>query len=420
MARQSLNLVKQRVKSTKGIYEYWCLRWFGSDGKFHGKNIGRVDELSKRQAEKIRTQKAIELAEHPGRRNASKSCTLSQFLELYLQSRKSEFTSGTYTIYEQTRKYLLGYFGDAIRLDQITRADARLFKSELASGRLKTVNKKQCNPRPATVEIHIRNCRTIFNQAVDDDVLLYNPFDRLSVAVKIERDWHYVSCEEFNKMVDAALPKIRMLLALCRLAALRRGEALDLHWTDIDFEHNRLTVIAKEDWQPKDKDKRIIPICPELQRVLLDAFNAAVPGQVKIIDGVIVKNLWRDINVLCRRAEVEPYKKPLHTLRKSCILDWAGKFPAHVVKEWAGHSSMDTTDKYYLQVPKSEYDRAATNSFWEKVTQEVTQNGVFDQNQAQKEKPESLQVPDNKRDMKKAGERIRTVDVQLGKLAFYH
>ena len=73
----------------------------------------------------------------------------------------------------------------------------------------------------------------------------------------------------------------------------------------------------------------------------------------------VLRNVWRDFQVLAKRAKVKPYSKPLHSLRKSCITDWAAKFPAHVVKEWAGHADIRTTLKYYLKVSESEYDKAA-------------------------------------------------------------
>ena len=52
------------------------------------------------------------------------------------------------------------------------------------------------------------------------------------------------------------------------------------------------------------------------------------------------------------------------------IDDWAASYPAHVVKEWAGHASLETTDRYYLQVSESEYERASTDKFWRETEQE--------------------------------------------------
>ena len=109
------------------------------------------------------------------------------------------------------------------------RHDARAFKTALGTGDLMHTNKRQMRSDPVTVDLHIRNARTIFNRAVADDLLEYCPFDRLGSTPLVSRDWHYVSAEEFAKLMEAApSPAWRLLLGLGRWAALRRGEALNL------------------------------------------------------------------------------------------------------------------------------------------------------------------------------------------------
>ena len=74
------------------------------------------------------------------------------------------------------------------------------------------------------------DAKAIFNRAVDDDVLVINPFDRLRVrGPRPDKCWHYVSVEELEKLLGAC-PSTgwKALIALCRLAGLRRGEALEL------------------------------------------------------------------------------------------------------------------------------------------------------------------------------------------------
>ena len=117
-------------------------------------------------------------------------------------------------------------------------------------------------------------------------------------------------------------------------------------------------VISREDFTVKDKDARTIPIVPELHEFLKER---GVPESGLAIPRELVsrRNVWRDFRVLCKRAEVTPYAKPFHALRKSCITDWAARFPAHVVKEWAGHADIRTTLKYYLKVSDGDYRKAA-------------------------------------------------------------
>jgi hypothetical protein len=134
----------------------------------------------------------------------------------------------------------------------------------------------------------------------------------------------------------------------------------------------------------------------------------------KIVREIIVSNIWRNFQVLCRRAGVVKYSKPFHTLRKSCIRDWAENYPALVVKEWPGHSSPDVTDKYYLQVPESEYDRPSNTGLWSKVTQSTDS----DQNKRDTIQHDLSQPIGYNEDTTKAGDGIRTHDIQLGKFLF--
>lgn len=309
MAREAVNLVKQKVKGKNSTYIYWYLRWFGSDGKFHGKSIGRIDKILKREAEKLRLQKQIELFEQPGRRNISRACILSEYLNSYFDSRKSELAEGTYRLHKYTERYLLAFFGEGRRIDQISRADARVFKTALTKGELKYINRKKRDLTATTVDLYIRNSRSMFNNAVTDDVIPYNPFDKVSKPPKLDKAWHYVTPEEYKKLTDHATPNIQLLISLCRLAALRRGEALALEWSNIDWLNNRLTVITKEDrsWQPKDKDSRIVPIFPELQTILLVAHENAPEGQVRVIEGAAKQLLERLSGLISkvRRSKVQ-------------------------------------------------------------------------------------------------------------------
>ena len=98
-----------------------------------------------------------------------------------------------------------------------------------------------------------------------------------------------------------------------------------LRWENVDWKLHRLIVIANEEWKPKDSDCRTIPIVPELYRLLKEAYGKVGNKRGKVIEDTInARNTNRDVQVLFRRAEVEQWKKPLHTLRKTCLRDGRG------------------------------------------------------------------------------------------------
>jgi integrase len=54
---------------------------------------------------------------------------------------------------------------------------------------------------------------------------------------------------------------------------------LALRWGDIDWERSRFTVRSSKTDHHEGKDRRIVPIFPELLPHLADAFDRAEPGQ---------------------------------------------------------------------------------------------------------------------------------------------
>ncbi|MFQ5592472.1 MAG: tyrosine-type recombinase/integrase [Phycisphaerae bacterium] len=364
----SVTLTTHKVRSPNGKrYVYHQLRWFGPDGTRYSENIGRTDKVSKRQAEKLRQAKELQLRAKPGLRSPGRIPALDRFLDTYIESRRAELAPGTIELHEQTARYLKAFFGESRRLDQITRYDAREFKTSLSKAELNHVNKRRhTSMSHQTVDQHIRNARTIFNRALDDDLIQHNPFDRLTGGLpQAQKNWHYVSLEEFTRLL-AACPNQGWctLLALCRLAGLRQGEALALQWRDIDWATNRLTV-----WAGKAKRRRIVPVAPELLPILRDAFEDASEGEPFVVAGVVHPNVWRDFQVIRKRAGITPYAKWCHTLRKNHESDWiAAGFPFHVVVEWMGHSD-EVARQHYLRVNETDLLAATHTPIGHKLTQ---------------------------------------------------
>ncbi len=178
--RRSVDLSKQATVNKRGKrYVYWVIRWYDASGKRWSRHLGRADQLSRRQVENLRRQKEAELRSNPARRNISRAPTIATFLEFYFAAKATELAPGSLELHRQTGHYLQAFFGPNRRLDEIARHDARAFKTALGAGDLVHVNKRSVTPGPVTVDLHIRNARTIFNRAVEDDLLEYCPFDRL-------------------------------------------------------------------------------------------------------------------------------------------------------------------------------------------------------------------------------------------------
>ncbi len=464
-AEVTLNVEKRASKGR--TLSYWYLRWYGADGTRYGKCVGRVEKVSPRQAEKLRQVKQNDLDQHPGRRDAGRAPELAAFIDTYVESRRGDIGDGTMDLHRQTGRYLVGHFGPLRRIDTITRAEARAFKTALSQGKLSHVNSRRREKPPGspTVDRHVREARVIFAKAVADDYIVANPFDKLGGGKPTKKEWHYVPADEFARLLAACRPGWKLMVGLARWAALRAEEALELPWRKVDLAMNRITLESRGDWSTKDRETRVVPIVPELQQLLREALDRRGQSEFVVPPGeVVASNIWRDFGTVLKRAGLKRYPQPMHALRKSCITDWASTHPAHVVMEWAGDEDYRTTVQHYLKVSDGDYRRAASRplarphsagsgpesevvemtpqlassgsprSTGGRDSQETyvdagspsgrpevtTADGDGEPSPQTQERTQTGELGVGGRHKSRAGEGIRTPDVQLGKLAFYH
>jgi len=307
---------------------------------------------SKRQAKVKCNRLAAQLTLNPGIADTGRPIKLGDLLIRYLDSR-TDLRKATLGLHWLTGEYLKEFLGAEIYINRITRAMGSNWRAAMATGKL-SFDPKGETMAEASVCIHVRNAKTIFNHAVRDDLILLNPFDRLKgAAAEPDKDWKYVSLEELDKLRDVC-PNVgwKMLIALCRLAGLRRGEALRLLWSDINWEEYHFTVIAE-----KTGRRRVVPIGPKLYQLLLDAFDKAEEGQERICH-ISRHGLWRNFQVYRKQAGLEKWKDAFKVLRRNCETDWAQRYPQYAVSVWIGHD-IQVSARNYLQVPAELYRKVA-------------------------------------------------------------
>jgi len=335
--------------------QYWQAFYYDTVGKRKAISLGPKKKLSKRQAKVKCDRLAAKLCLNPASADSRKSPALENFLERYIKNR-TDIKPATRDLYKLTKEYLLNFFDGNTRIDRITRAMAADWRAAMASGKL-VLNVKGKKNKEASVCIHVRNAKTAFNYAVNEDLITINPFDRLKGnPPQPDKNWKYITLEELDKLLDAC-PNWgwKLQIALCRLAGLRRGEAFSLTWVDIDWQNHRLKVIAE-----KTSRQRTVPLEPKLYELLLDAFAIAEKGQKRICP--ISKNgLWRNFQAIRSRAGLLQWKDAFKVMRRNCETDWAQRYPQYAVSAWIGHG-IEVSARHYLQVPEELYDKVtATN-----------------------------------------------------------
>ena len=310
---------------------YWQALFYDSMGRRKAKSLGPKKSVSKRKAKTLCDRLAAELLLSPAKADAEKPMSLDDYTQRYMRSR-TDLQHATLELYRLTIEYLLGFFGGETRIDRITRAMAADWRTGMATGEL-TLHRKHRRLAEASVCIHVRNARTMFNYAVREDLIPFNPFDRLKgTAAEPDKEWKYVTKDELGRLLDACPSRgWRALIALCRLAGLRRGEALELPWSAVDWRERRLTVIAQ-----KTGRRRHVPIESKLYALLLECFEQAAEGEVRICP-ISRFGLWRNFQVIRKRAGLPRWKDAFQVLRRNCETDWAQTYPQYAVSVWIGH-----------------------------------------------------------------------------------
>ncbi len=254
----------------------------------------------------------------------------------------------------QTRDKLLAWFDVDTPLRSITANQAADWRQWLIGH---GVSK-------ATVKTHVGNAKTIFNAAVDRELIVRSPFDRLTGGATASNNTRYITQAETDKLLAAAPDlRYRALLGLARLAGLRTpSETHVLTWQDVDWQRARLTVRSAKTEHHVGKAQRIVPIVPALMAILQDAFDAADEGVQRIVTLGRGGNIRRVMLRIIERAGVEPWRDLWQVMRRSREKEWAMRFPQYAVSQWIGHSIQVSGKHYVNGVPDELFDQAAQNA----------------------------------------------------------
>lgn len=394
----------------------WVVRWFGTDGKRY-----QVKAESNQDAESIKAEKLAEFDSSPTSRNAPRKVTLGEFIKEFVRlrigPRGQRLSAASLEESQRTLERFAQYAGRHSLLANITKADAARFVASVRNATHPRFPKRKLSP--ATINKITRTIKAAFGVAVHQlEYIRVNPFVGLRQDKVAETPTRYVTPAEFKALMDGArsidaqrretlrgklaraepdeaealsrnIEEIdgkrlwwQVFIALCYTAGTRVNEAINLTWSDVDFEEDTIRIIAKPEvgdlqgWRPKDIEARIVPI-PKLTLDLLAKVHAVADERTPYVfisaerldlikaakesgtwkeNRAAVNNLRRKWYQLCN--DVSMARTAIHDLRRSAITNWARRSPIHVVKELAGHADISTTQRYYLAVTSDDMSAA--------------------------------------------------------------
>lgn len=280
--------------------------------------------------------------------------TLGTFIDRLIEEAAIKSKPSTLAVYGRARRLLVAFFGEDRRIDSITEKCASEYRAFLAG---------EAGLSENTVRRMSGMARQFFGAAVEAGMISRDPFRNLTskVGSSDESRKVFVTTETIQRVIDACPDaEWRLLVGLARYGGLRvPSEPLALKWKHVNWSAGRITVPSPKTEHHRGMDRRIIPIFPELEPLLREAFDAAPEGAENVIHQhrLCGGNYATRLRKIIDKAGVDRWPKLWHNLRASRETELLAAFPAHVACRWIGNSPAVALEHYAL-VQDEDFDRA--------------------------------------------------------------
>ena len=334
---------------------YWQARWTDPlSGRLCRRSIGPRDSMNRQQALAVCSVIGDEVAQAASIRltHGEKPMTLGQWHQQWM-SMRSDLLPSSRKVHERYWGMLIHQFGEDRLLVAITKTDvmearARLESADDAQHGKSSIARSKAE---STIARFCRNSRLYWRDAIRMEYAKENPWLAVRTTapeVQIPRRV-LTDCDVESIMRNCRKPGLRMLIALCYYAGLRKSEAVALRWEHVDFERNRIIVYpphgrvsTKHRYREVRLDKRLEAILTEVLRVSETVCGRVTGGRA-----------WLDLQVAVHSAGIAG-DVSFQLMRSSRENHWMADYPPNVVTAWMGHSAQ-VAAKHYRGVPDRYY-----------------------------------------------------------------
>lgn len=317
-------------RRTKAGRTYWELTW-RENGKTKTASLGPIDQLRESEVRTIARTKGRELvlADHT---TLIPRQSFSDFAQEYLEWHAAEYPASHWRVESIFTLHLLSHFTGT--LDDVSQLDVERFKSD----RLRVV-------APGTVAKELRTLSAMLTRAVDLGILHRNPCRLVKAPKSLESHGiRFYTESEMEAIYRASVEGWhKFAWMLYAGTGARRMEGLNLRWKDVGKEALRLISTGEE--RTKSGLSREIPLSIGAQEALEYLRTWKGKSDLHVLPRIAPESLSRRAIKCIARAGLTG---SLHRFRHTFITRLAMNpgIPIHVIKEWAGHSSISVTENY--------------------------------------------------------------------------
>ena len=203
---------------------------------------------------------------------------------------------------------------------------------------------------PVTVNIELRTLRSAFNTALRWKLILENPFKEVKLCAIANVAPPYFSIREFQKLIRSIEQDwFRNVVVVAVLTGMRRGEILNLRWSDVDLDKRVINIESTGNFRTKMGKRRIVPMNPLVLCIIEQLGTATKNEFVFTCNGRRIQDRALSLRFkrLVRRLKLDD-KMHFHSLRHYAGASWLvqSNVPISYVKEILGHSYVTPTMIY--------------------------------------------------------------------------
>lgn len=310
--------------------------------------------------------------------NKKTELTFNEYLWEWLERKKSRVVFKTFEGYKTIIRRIDKYFSEKnILLEELTIRDLQKF--------YEYCNKTLGISNNTIIKEH-KLIKSALECARKEELISKNPADYIDSFKKEDTEKVFLKEEKMEKIIQAIDDnKISTPAFLASKYGFRRGEAVGLRWSDIDFENNTITVcnsvvdVENKDKNAKNKKKqvnrlklktkasfRVLPLLMEVKDYLLNLRKQQKENRERFktsynteyLDNICVDQLGNlvKLDYVTKKfkkivTKLNYEKVTFHTLRHSVatLLHKHG-FSVKIIQYWLGHSNISTTLDTYTHL----------------------------------------------------------------------
>lgn len=346
----------------KDKYGTYKQKWFATGLKERGNKKLAKEFLEKQMS----TFKEDDFTENKTiEETKPKDIIFIDYLNDYIEGKQKNISPSTYRGYKHLQKVLYKYFGNQLKLKDISYKKLLDFYDYLKCER---------NLKNNSIKKYKEILAPALNIAYRDNLIERNPYDFMPKLKreKSKREYYDQSeLENLFQITDSTI--IGLIVRVAAYYGFRRSEIAGLRWQSIDFKRKTITVenkvlnIEKEvictETLKTLSSNRTMPLLPEIEERLIkrkkeiehnkkiykSSYNKKYEDYVfvnDIGDLILPDYISHFFGDLLKKHNLKHIR--FHDLRHSCAsLLVANKVPMKHIQEWLGHSSYNLTADTY-------------------------------------------------------------------------